>query len=460
MTQKNSSLSVLLPICSMGGYGDIVSAIAMGEYLESKRIPFQISFEDEKAKEKFKLINSNSKWSVYDDDCSKRNKDKNVISICSVGDGRDKKQKKRTDQFLYISEYDSDDRVFNQFNAMFNVKTGFRFDSSEKKYVQSGIYMRNDLQSLLDRIDLAKNSDEELKFVRTEVLDSLTKSISDKYLGAIDNHSTLIKFQKEKERIVASDWSLAYSSSLGTKWSFLDVVAKASFKLDKELYVFVPMNSVDLDSECYFNAKVKQYPFSFFDFNELSLIKRDSPVTILKFDNIPDYLFKQITACTSSLSLVTGDHSLSQMMQKGLSKSPTPFFYQMPNWKQRLGYNLHLHMKKTSAHAAELFGGYINMQNQDVCSPGYLGSYMHLFNNFSTDQNEMAKLFYQKNAIADYNNAIVNIKNSFIEQRKDVGIKKARLLWSVQDTVGYIVKGLLNGAEEKELLSPLLPKQK
>ena len=57
-------------------------------------------------------------------------------------------------------------------------------------------------------------------------------------------------------------------------------------------------------------------------------------------------IFRWLVAMVNSPSLVTGDHSLSQMIQKSNSKLSVPFFYEMAHWKRILSKNFYLLMRK------------------------------------------------------------------------------------------------------------------
>ena len=422
-------IKILLPISQTGGYGDV---IAVGEYLQNVDLPFEISFE-RGAEEKFEYLTQHSKeWKRY------KSSDNDIVSICTIYDSRTVKQTKKTKYSMLIGEYDASDSVYNvSKNFSLNIRTGLGFNE-DSPMVQSGIYIRPNLEFILNTVDNAIKKDKN----NTELKKELLEELSEKQISV----KRLLDWQQESA--FDSKYSLAYTSEIERESLFYGIVESAQDKLTNNLIIF---STASENRQPYIQMEAKGRGFSYI--NNVRIKKRNSPITIIELGAIKESSFMDLLGVADTLSLITGDHSLSQILQKSQHKCSVPFFYQAASWKYRLSSNLHRLMKQTSPDAADLFAGYVlgtsTMQGNEFTG---LGKKL-------LDKEDFAKLVYDKETIKDYNTAIKSIKNIFINERREAGIEKPEILWSVNETIGHIIQNLKAGNKVLESQKELIPRE-
>ncbi len=436
---KQKDLSVLLPVCEMGGFGDLIAGMAIGEYLEEKGVPFKIFFDDIDAQRKFKKVSKNSaglNWTHYD---LKKSKDSGLIVIYPVKETILSAIRKQTDYKINIEEYGIGFHNESDFkhNHVF-ITTGLFFNNTRTN-VQSGIFIRKNLDFLLESVDQAVTGAEGTIHLKKMALDSLLQSYSSLKLMLFEKYG-------DPEKIIRGDWSFVYTSTLDNDWQFLDILSAAEPKLEKPLYVFIPQNKT---GTTLFKEKIKNFGFSYVNPFSTASRKTSSPITIINLGAIPDYSFRQILACADKLSVVTGDQSLSQMMQKANSKTHVPFLYHKAHWKNGFVENLSYFLEKSSPKASQIFTDY-----HTLCRAR------------NVEESErrritqtLPKLLYDGELIKEYADAFSHVKNVFVREKQEAGVAEAEKLWCVQETVGYIVQGIMAGKTMFETVEPLLPKK-
>ena len=168
-------------------------------------------------------------------------------------------------------------------------------------------------------------------------------------------------------------------------------------------------------------------------------INSSSNISIIELGNIPNHLMCQIYACTDTLSVLTGDLSLSMGIQKIESENPSPFLYHAPHWKSNLINNIYKMMAKFDTSSAQLFANYVNMTIECNTLPPDFPK-----NSNKDTIHSLGKLLYDPSVIDKYQLAMKNIRNIFNADRQNEHLNH-RILWSVQKTVTHIVTKVMNG---------------
>jgi hypothetical protein len=425
-------IQILLPICQAGGFGDIVAGAAIAEYFQARGISFQVAYQPD-AEEKVKRIaGSNWKeWLKYDEQTKK------LISICPVMDHRTHEQRTKSIATINIGEYDKYGQHTDLNNRRIGVKTGLGFQKDACR-VEAGIYHRQGLEFLLNTADQSATSQESKRSLRKVFIEQIIKQFP--WFNSI--------IERQEGQILNAGYSLFYPSTLSSRGkSFLTAVKKAESHLDKPLVIFGTLAEgttpeiKKITEDLGLNYCSQSSPYS-----------GNNPPNIMFVDlgTVNEEIFRWLVAMSDSTSLVTGDNSLSQMIQKANSNSPAPFFYEMAAWKYELGMELYRHMAKKHKVAAEI-----------LCS--YIRSHSHYFMNDekrkkkTPDMEMLARLFYDEKLIEGYNQGVRSIRESFIEERKEAGIKKAEVLWSINQTVGEIAQNLILGKNVIEATEDFVP---
>ncbi|MBN2052949.1 hypothetical protein JW756_05575 [Candidatus Woesearchaeota archaeon] len=439
---NKESQNILIPITSMGGYGDIIAGVAFHEYFDSIGISHKIYAPNDLIKSQFNQVLGRSKSTqlpAFNDGLNSE-----FVSVCPVSDSRSAEQKAKTRNSVIVTEYDRDRYTTwsNYSNNIITISTGFGFKPAVED-VQAGVYVRKNLEFMLKTIEDAVNSGGDTKPLRKRVLaETWHQYKMNKWMKAF--------IGANEQDLLNSRWSLAYSSSLASYWNFFDIIDAAKSKLDKPLFIFSTAPEGDQKEV---SKKAERLDFQYHNLCERESRRTPSPITVIELGGVSDNIFRSILALTDTLSLVTGDHSLSQAIQKSQTRCAVPFLYHMASWKDALAHNFYSLLKKSSQEAASLFGGYISTENT---GKGYK---IMECRDLKANPEELAKLVYDKQVIADYNKAVASVRDNFIRERQDAGIRNAELLWSITDSVGFIIRGLLNGKDSYEAVKSLLPEK-
>ncbi len=441
---NKNNFNILLSICELGGFGDVVSSLSIMEYFDSVKLPYQISFNGdisekvEKAEEKLiKLIGNKEFRSL------KHYKDgPKIVSISPVSDKRTKEQVNKTYVDIQLSEYDKDKIPWTDYsNNHIKIKTGFSFDH-DSFGPQAGIYTRETLESILTKIDkniTHKGSIEELR--KKALISMIRKYPKSKFIDYFCSH--------EIEKMVKGGWSLFYPSNMEA-YNFLDIASFARKNLDKPLYIFSVGNT---------NKSNLKYPclkrgITYYNLPERERRLKDKNLSVIEMGFIPDFDFMQLVALTDKFSLVTGDHSLSQMIQKSQSKLKVPFVYHSPSWKLDCFRSFSELIGKEDTNSKDFFLDYRELVERDIPIRNRL-----IPSEIKKIKLKLSKLFYDKKLINDYNKSISKIKENFINQRKEKEIDKADILWSVNKTLLFVVNRILDGMSCYDAVEPLLEKE-
>jgi hypothetical protein len=433
---------ILIPICEYGGFGDIIAGMAFVEYCQKNSLPYSISFDSTTSEKKFLTASGLEKLDLPVYDQSVGNK---LISICPVGDRRNDIQSERSKSTIRVYEYDKGSCSNDYERNELRVETGFGFSKSNKN-VQAGIYVRENLEFFLRAVEEGKSSPGGVCTLKENFLESILKS-----------HEAKNKklFSKNQEGILNGKWSLAYTSSLNNDWYFLDILDNAQKKHNQKITLFT-INPIERRNGL--KEKAKSLKMSYLSVPDEIFNQNDnSQTTVIELGEVSDKQFREITGLTDCLSLVTGDHSLTQMIQKGNSKVPVPFFYHIASWKGELFRNFLNLLKKADLASAQLFAKYGEFANPSRVNADFLEEVGLMNKNYS--KMDLSSLVYDEQVINSFNKAISKVKKEFINERKRVGVENPETLWSVTDSVGFVIRGLLNGKTSFEAVEPLLSKE-
>ncbi|MBU3941650.1 MAG: hypothetical protein KKF74_01940 [Nanoarchaeota archaeon] len=435
---NKNNFNILLPICELGGFGDVVSSLSIMEHFNSIKLHYQVSFDCGDSEKKLKTLIDDKKFRSL-----KHYKGStNIVSISPVKDKRTEEQVDKTYVDIQLSEYDHDKICWTNYSKNhIKIKTGFSFDH-DSFGPQAGIYTRGTLESILTEIDkniTHKGSIEEMR--KKALMSTIRKYPKSKFIDYFCSH--------EIEKVVKGGWSLFYSSNMETH-NFLDIASFARKNLDKPLYIF----SVG-------NAKKSnlKYPcikrgITYFNLPERERRLKDENISVIELGFIPDFDFMQLVAFTDKLSLVTGDHSLSQMIQKSQSKLKAPFVYHHPFWKLNCFRAFSELIGKEDSNSKDIFLDYEKLIERGIYIENRL-----IPSEIKKIKSKLSKLFYDEKLINDYNKSIFKVKENFINERKEKEIDKADILWSVNETLLFVVNRLFDGMSCYDVVEPLLEKE-
>jgi len=441
---NKNNFNILLPICELGGFGDVVSSLSIMEYFDSVKLPYQISFngeiseEVEKAEEKLIKLIGNKKFRSL-----KHYKGStNIVSISPVRDKRTEEQVNKTYVDIQLSEYDRDKIGWTDYsNHHIKIKTGLSFDH-DSFGPQAGIYIRKTLESILSEVDknvVCEGGIEELR--KKALMSTIRKYPKSKFIDYFCSH--------EIEKVAKGGWSLFYPGNMEAH-NFLDIASFARKNLDKPLYIFSAGNT---------NKSNLKYPclkrgITYYNLPERERRLKDEDISVIEMGYIQDFDFMQLVALTDKFSLVTGDHSLSQMIQKSQSKLKVPFVYHCPSWKLDCFRSFSEFIWKEDNNSRDIFLDYGKLIERSIPIRNRL-----IPSEIKKIKLKLSKLFYDKKLINDYNKSISKVKENFINERKEKEIDKADILWSVNETLLFVVNRILDGRSCYDAVEPLLAKE-
>lgn len=430
----NADFGVRIPLVENGGFGDIALISTICEYLSQIGVPFRFSDYDRKAVERLEIAVGQPKVQEW---LAQKEEPTDTYPVC-FSPLRNKMTDSRIHQLkacLVLEEYDRPrgDIYLDEDNVL-RIKTGLTFSFFSRK-VQAGLYLRPCLDSILDEID--------------------------KYSLEWGKETAISRIRKEKgasfERIEdivlpTKRWAIGYSSSLDNNWNYFDILNQAAEHLDRPLLVFTTIpaprlcqdksTGVNPDSQKSVLEKAKKLGFNYHNVDNNIDIRTGSPISIVELGSVSETLFHRLISATDTLSLVTGDHSFTNMMQKISSAVPVPFCYHTAIWKKTFAKRVYQHMKKHDKEAAELFKCYTKLQKNGE-EPAHA---------------RLAELVYNKERIGLYIQAMAGIKKSFIAERREAGVEQPEMLWSVMETAEFIARRMHEGMSKKEAIGPLLPR--
>ena len=432
------NFNILLPICELGGFGDVVSSLSIMEHFNSINLPYQIHFDCDNSEKKLKILIDDKKFRSL-----KRYKGStNIVSISPVRDKRTEEQVNKTYVDIQLGEYDRDKIPWTDYsNHHIRIKTGLSFDH-DSFGPQAGIYTRKTLESILTEIDkniTHKSSIEELR--KKAIISTIRKYPKSKFIDYFYSH--------EIEKVVKGGWSLFYPSDMEAH-NFLDVVSFARKKLDKPLYIFSAGNT----SKSNLKYPCLKRGITYFNLPWRERRLKDENISVIELGFIPDFDFMQLVALTDKLSLVTGDHSLSQMIQKSQSKLKVPFVYHSPSWKLDCFRAFSKLIWKEDHNSGDIFSDYGKLVERIIPIKNRL-----IPSEIKKIKLNLSKLLYDEKLINNYNKSLSKIKENFINERKEREVDKADILWSVNETLLFVVNRILDGRNCYDAVEPLLAKE-
>lgn len=424
-------MSVVIPIGDCGGYGDIAASMALCEYFDEKGIDYSLFFWGmDTAKEKFLELSQrkNIPQDIKGRPVCVTASDPSTMRNCFVTRNKKKYSYQQIPSKAVINIREYNPTALNEYSDYdsdyIEMRTGFGSIKNGKD-VEAGIYERKTLEDMLEGVKPDANEH------KRQFLDNM-----------------LPKSNLVLETVADSSWALAYGSSLMQNWLYLDLAKIAEKKLKRPLTIFCA-NPPEQRKEVY--DKSVRLGFNYHNPRESESYQTDSNILVVDLETLPEKDFMRLVSLLDSVSLVTGDHSLSQMIQKSRSGNPAPFFYLMADWKCSLATSLDLLLRKTSKTAANAFSGFV-YQSERFHTRKRLPAYC-------TNNNFLARMFYDEQLIDEFNDAAASIKPQLVKERMDAGIEEPKLLVNVQDTVGFLVDRLQEGASSHEAVQPLLPKK-
>ncbi|OIO63443.1 hypothetical protein AUJ83_01280 [Candidatus Woesearchaeota archaeon CG1_02_33_12] len=435
--KNKNNFNVVVSVCELGGFGDVVSSLSIMEYFTSVDLPYQVSFDCADSENKLRLLINDEKFKLL-----KHYKGSpNIITISPVRDRRTEEQIDKTYVDIQLSEYDHDKICWTDYSKNhITIKTGFSFDH-DSFGPQAGIYTRKTLESILTKVDKSIGHKGSIEELRKKALTSMIRKYpKSRFIDYFCSH--------EIEKVVKGGWSLFYPSDMEA-YHFLDIASFARENLDKPLYIFSIGNA---------NKNLK-YPclkrnITYYNLTERERRLKDENISVIELGAIPDFDFMQLVALTDKLSLVTGDHSLSQMIQKSQSKLKVPFVYHYPIWKFNCFKAFSELIGKENHNSSEILSDYGKLFGRDSCINSN-----SLRSEIKKIKSNISKLFYDEKIINDYNKSISKTKENFINERKEKEIDKANILWSVNETLLFVVNRILDGRNCYDAVEPLLAKK-
>lgn len=429
--KRDKEIIPVITAAAHGGLGDVTAAVNLArQFIENGRTPrTHISAT---AKDQFNEIASPPLLENIEEFNESR-EDEDFVAVNPVTDVLPTKKRKKTDWHIKIREYDPKHRNYSasQFNPnKLVLEPGLGFEESMYD-VQPGIYHDAELEQLLE--ETQEEPQNELLARREDLLEDLWPNI-------MPEDSEF----RDLEYITESQWSFVYKSKPGDLETFFDIYEEAEPRVEDDIYLF----TVDTDHTEVIN-KAERREWSRYDITDRHLVHgnaRESNLTIIETGRINNNEFKRLNLLSDSLSLVTGDHSFSQAMQQVGTSMSAPFLYQCAKWKRHLASNIVDYMKETDRESAEMFAGYIR-ESVDL----------HPFDVGSSDIDQLSRLVTDEGVIEAYEEAVDNVEEYFLKDRREVGIEQAELLWSVNDTVSYIIERMEASDTVAEIYQPLLP---
>jgi hypothetical protein len=342
------------------------------------------------------------------------------------------------DRSIALEEYDSVKRHKYDGNRFdFYIWTGLGFDENERKAIQSGLYFPKSFDELTDKINRMNHKE---KYNQKEAV-LRNMSCYDRLIGS--SHTSLL------EKILRSDWSLAYVSFYGsTSDSLCDILQNARYKdrefKDKEITVFFfgeGNNRTNKD----LRERIREYQFNYLNLSDREeCTDSNSPVTIVNIGHTPHEHFTVIVTLTEfaeNLAFRLGDikyKTLSQFVREQNSKKDVRELidrYKGLIWPK---VSKLFHSVDISAHLFLMY----SLSNYD----GYA--------NYDTEV--LSQMFYDKKIQDKFKENLAKIPER-IRELKEIHMRRADLLVNVLDTVSYIVSQSREGRSIQYIKKNLLP---
>ena len=439
MSRKNEP-SILVPVCDLGGFGDLIAAYNLIQSFKDKGLPVTIGFKGDETKKKFTSL---SRDSLDDNLLRSHPKHGPVLTVHPVSDHGPNKWAEQSIGEIHVLEYDKNPAqryVSSCSKGQLVVDTGFDFDS-ERGNPQAGIYLQQNLESLLQEVDEASETPDGILLLRKKALEEvLGKTMATKAGGELEELRGDIP-----DDLLEGKWSIYYPSIIDSRHTFFELLGKAKAHLQEPLTVFC-MTATEYEQKKIENS-CQEYGLTYVDYSNNREPGAGGHIKVIELGTIPQHQFQTLVSLADTLSLVTGDQSLSQMLQKSMSQNPVPFLYELASWKDNLFENLCRHMGTPSEDAVIMLKSYVHHQGKGTFDKAQI---------LAMTPEEMAALFYDDAAIEGFTKGLFGIRDSFIQERQEAGVVEAERLWSVTDTVSYVAQRALNGMDMYEAVEPLL----
>lgn len=332
---------------------------------------------------------------------------------------------------IQLSEYGSPPEWLDLPNNIIGVGTGFTFNPDSPS-VQAGLVYSQTFESLLH--DSEQEGEAQLVACEAE-LRQITGEAINLRNGKI---------------------ALYYSSDWNTNHIYFDVLKEASQHLHEPIIIIALVgNSHEPQSYEEFEEKVKSLGFNYISANENS--DRASNVTIVNPHRVSPITFQRLLIHTQLPSVVTGDQSLTEMIQKGLSEHAAPFFVINNGFKQ---LDFVRFIEKIDPTIAHLFASYfaldlteeerVEIENGDAIDSRESRQLLDI----GRDTTEVARLFYDQTLIDRFNGVIRQIPGQMKKDREGY-LEIPDVLVDATKTIEYILQLIRMGKlEDVEKLIP------
>jgi len=234
-----------------------------------------------------------------------------------------------------------------------------------------------------------------------------------------------------------SNWALFYPSGLPVQPAYFDILGEAENRLKNKLTVFSISGNNDNKKQVQ-NAAEKN-KFSYCDARSKS--RRDfsnEKVTVIELGILPNRIFQDLLMQADAPSVITGNHSLTQALQKIFSKNKTPaspILYQSAPWLQYTAKNLIQLLDAIDYEIAQDFSAYLQESQAD---------YLYADFDSASKIKNLERLFYHEPYIKKYNSAFCELEQKIKEEIKNAGFKNEEVLFSNLDTIEYAVEQIIH----------------
>jgi hypothetical protein len=421
-TKNRDDYIAYMPVKECGGFGDIVAGIALSEHFKENGIRHKIDFGNPISEAKYAFLLGMDKdfFNNGVDYDPSVDRDVRRIDVCPISDPRKGMGVVNSDLMIDVEEYNKPHYGYNPYGTLnFQVHTGLNFHSGMPETIQAGIYERPSLEKMLDEVDADPSGSRE----------------------KLRNDLSIRTYIDIPEELMDASWSLMYPSTVDPAAAFMYVYDEAKKHIEKPLLIF--SLSAEESRKQMIASRSRRNRFNYISHETQS--DNGSNVTVLELGNVQENLFQRIIANMDAPSLITGDHSLSQMLQKNKRESAVPFFYQCGSWKYALAGHIDHFMREFDPYSADIFSSFIREQDPQ-------NTLMHYDVPFDMNEKHMAELFYNPSKRQNFINAQRNIRQGSIKKRLDeMPLEKAKMMWNVQSVVANIVEGIRDDKPTKEI---------
>lgn len=325
---------------------------------------------------------------------------------------------------ISISEFSSDVHETDLGKGKICIDTGFTFNPDKKRTIQAGIPFSRKYESILQR-------------TRTE------RSAMVKESSKILTKKCGVPVDLEEQRI-----GLYYASSLTTNHLYFELLAEAQEEIDGNVTIVAPVGGRYPDNRDSkdFEKRIADLGFNYVADGEET--DRGSKVTVVNPHRISNEAFLTLQVLSDLPTLVTGDQSLAEAVQKSLSETPSPFFmycYIATKQPDFLAF-----IEKVDPYVSQLLASYFAHESppEYAIKGSFLKNRWKPYLEKPLPTSEAAKLFYDEEAIQRFNQAMAKIPEQMTKERNAV-VYEPETLVDVGKTTEKILEAVRMGELER-----------